>query len=179
MEILAAAVTLLGALCGVNLLLTYGLIRKMQRLSLPADAGPGLEALPKPGTQAPDFVAEGLAGEEISAERLDGSYLIGFFSVTCAPCRERLPEFTEFLSELPADTNAVIAIVGDGPDRENMIGMARRTTAHVIHEDNPSKLVESFGVNRFPTLLRVMDGYVASNATLVSQLVTASYGLRI
>jgi peroxiredoxin len=100
------------------------------------------------GPSAPDFSLPTLKGGEITLSDFHGKkvVLIDFWSTTCDPCLQEMPELVKIYNEKKAAGFEVLAISVDGPDTASGI---------------PAK-VKSTGMN-FPILLdeetEVMDRY--------------------
>ena len=99
MPILIAAVVVVGCLCLLNLLLTFGVIRRLrEHTSMLTGVGGsepppiGLAAGKPPGA----FSAVATSGEEVSGAA--GLEVVAFFSSWCSICPERVPPFVEYLS---------------------------------------------------------------------------------
>ena len=107
--LLASSVILLWIITLLNLLLTLGVIRKVNNNQQSAQKVPftthGLEA----GTAAPDFTAETLDGEQVSLATYAGRSIdFHFLSAHCMPCREVLSEILELA---PLAANAGVEFV--------------------------------------------------------------------
>ena len=106
--LLTSSVILLWIIVLLNLLLTLGIIRKINNES-PAQNDSFTKHGLEEGTAAPDFTAETLDGERVSLATYAGrSTDFHFLSVHCTPCREILPELLEFA---PLAANAGIEFV--------------------------------------------------------------------
>ncbi|MBT2500068.1 redoxin family protein [Agromyces sp. ISL-38] len=163
----------------LNLLLTYGVVRRLRehgtRLSKVEAGGNGGgadslgPASPAPGTSVPSFEAAAVDGSVVSsATTSQGEKYMGFFSPTCAPCRERLPEFISFAQRRSPDDVVVIIQDGDGASE---MAAAATGVARVIIDDGPGgQLIESFQVDRFPTLIALQDGVVTTNTSIMGGL---------
>jgi peroxiredoxin len=93
--LLTSSVILLWIVVLLNLLLTLGIIRKLNNQSSAQSSSFTTHGLEK-GTVAPDFTAETLDGEQVSLASYAGrSVAFYFLSAHCAPCREILPELLE------------------------------------------------------------------------------------
>ncbi|MEV5889568.1 hypothetical protein [Nonomuraea fuscirosea] len=163
MQYLVAAVVLVALLCGLNLLLTVGVIRRLRRQG----AAPAMttESLP-PGTRIPEFAATTTSGEPISDELLGAPALIGFFSHGCRPCEDLLPLFAE---RARGTSDAVLAVVVAAPGEDNAaeIGLLAEV-ARVVTELPQGPLQTAFKVDAFPTVLTIGAGdtVVTSGHTL-------------
>ena len=95
MPYLVAAVTLVGAICLVDLLLTVGVIRRLRHHADLLSRLPGLGfGLPDGsplaiGTRPTDFTATTTAGEPVTPASLGDRTVLAFFMSQCQPCSER------------------------------------------------------------------------------------------
>lgn len=118
MPVLVAAVGLTAALCLVNLLLTFGVVRRLrehgQMLSEPRTP-PEVTGL-LPGESPGAFTAVSAAGKQLSDAT--GVRIAAFFSTTCSVCPERVEPFISYVSAHGLGREDVLAvIVGNGqPD---------------------------------------------------------------
>jgi thiol-disulfide isomerase/thioredoxin len=153
MGVLGAAVALTAAIGGLNLLLLYGVIRRLRThsellasLSGPATDGPALHAHVAP------FAVSTVDGRELSHAALHEDTLVGFFAPDCAPCEELLPRFIEQAQGTPR----VVAVVAEGPGEDGYVARLQ-PVATVVGGAGAAQLAAAFGVRGFPTLCRV-DG---------------------
>ena len=95
-SVIVISVVMLWAIVLFNLLLTFGLIRRMNTRS----RMPSGEML-KIGAPAPAFTAETLTGETVTLAQFAGRRLaLLFMSSTCDPCLEKLPELQRLVLQL-------------------------------------------------------------------------------
>jgi peroxiredoxin len=107
--------------------------------------------------RAPDFTLKGMKGESVSLSSLRGKVvLLNFWTKTCGPCLEEMPELAELTKILQSRTDvAVIAVSTDeGPDA------VRDTLKSVLREDTPpftvlfdpenDVVLGKFGTHLFP-----------------------------
>jgi thiol-disulfide isomerase/thioredoxin len=93
--LLISSLVLLWIVVLLNLLLTLGIIRKINAQPAVPDDSSAPHGLPA-GTTAPDFTAQTLDGSPVSLAMYAGkSVAFQFLSVHCKPCREILPELLE------------------------------------------------------------------------------------
>lgn len=161
MPYLTAAVILVGAATAVNLVLTFGIIRRM-RLSA-QKAEPPRTVAPPPklpvGTELAPFTATTVDGREVGRESLLGERsLIGFFSTSCGACKEQAPGFVSYAEAEGYDAGRVLAVV-QGPAEETdafVTHLAGETAAPgVIVEPAGGPVSEALGVAAYPLFYRV------------------------
>jgi hypothetical protein len=146
---LYALVAVFGALSLLNLLLTFGIIRRLRR-STPTNALVG------------DFTAEDLDGRPVSSTELAGRTLVGFFSPGCDACRERLADF----AAAARSQQALAVVTSDAASAAEYLPSLTPVSRVVLQEpDGP--LVRAFPVTSFPSFFVVESGrVVAGGATL-------------
>ncbi len=98
MAILIAAVVVVGGLCLLDLLLTFGVIRRLREHTrmLTAAAGPAQIVGLAVGESPEPFTAETISGDVVTGPT--GLRVIAFFSSWCSVCPERVPPFVEYVS---------------------------------------------------------------------------------
>jgi thiol-disulfide isomerase/thioredoxin len=177
-----ATLILLSVLTCLNLLLTYGVIRRLrtheERLADASEPGMRMsDSTPRVGTPIPEFRVPTLDGGEVTREQLAvGERYVGFFSVHCPPCRERLPEFVRFVSENAVPRDPLVVISGM-PDerRDDMVAAVGGAARLVVDDHDPGTLEQLFRIERLPCLLMLRDGVVVANATIIGQLPGTSH----
>jgi hypothetical protein len=112
MPILIAAIVIVGGLCLSDLLLTFGVIRRLRehadmlagaRASRPPVTG--LETGQPPGA----FSATTTAGDLV--DNAAGLRVVAFFSSSCPACPAMVPPFTEYVRSLLVGRDSVLAVV--------------------------------------------------------------------
>lgn len=171
------AITLIGLLAAANLLLTFGVIRRLRQYPVEqADSGRRDDSAwgdvaASPGTAIAEFAATDADGRPVGAEMLTGRRLVGFFSPDCQPCKERLPEFLQVASQRPGGRDEVLAVIAASPARAADLLGRLRPVARVVVEQEEGTVQQAFGVNGFPAFVAIADGnVVASDFNLASVL---------
>ncbi|MEU8826284.1 redoxin domain-containing protein [Streptomyces sp. NPDC048636] len=157
MPFLIAAVVVLAVLCLLNLLLTFGVIRKLRAGQSDTFAGdnPGL-MIPN-GSAMPEFEAETIDGETISRETLRDA-LIGFVSPHCSACKEQLPNFVEIAGRHRALGRTVVAFIHGDTEDARKLAEPLHGIAHVVIEDADEGPTEkAFKVEGYP-VFGIVDG---------------------
>jgi hypothetical protein len=173
-SIVLAVAVLVGALAVLNLVLTYGVIRRLRehtRMLADQTSADTPLALPAAGTPLPGFSATTADGTVVTDADLAGPpAFVGFFSATCAPCKEQLPQFVERLAGV--DPRRLVVVLSDAQvapaDAETMLAAARGH-ARILMEPRDG-LPETFGVNRYPTMLTIDNGVVLANTQVAARL---------
>jgi thiol-disulfide isomerase/thioredoxin len=169
MSYLVAAVTLVGAICLVDLLLTVGVIRRLRTHAellsrLPAQ---GLELPEGPplavGSRPADFTATTTAGEPVTQASLGAQTVLGFFMSQCQPCSELLPQFVRYAAELPASYPRPLAVVVGDDGQAAEYAQRLSQVARVVTEPAFGTVSTAFSVRGFPAVAILDDqGTVAA-----------------
>jgi thiol-disulfide isomerase/thioredoxin len=166
------AVGLLGAF---NLLLAYGLVRRMRehadlisRLSDLVSGRSSAGSIAAAGTRVPAFRAVTVDDEVVDRDELGTSTLVGFFSPGCAPCEELLPQFVAAARAMPGGRAAVLAVVVSDDSSGAHLLDALRDVAFVVAEGRGGELGAAFGVNSYPATCQIdATGIVTSTRLAV------------
>jgi hypothetical protein len=179
-QLAAVAISLVGALCVLDLLLTLAVIRRLRevgtRLSALERSSPsrGPSLLPV-GASVPEFSAVTAAGEPLSERALAGGRsLVAFLHGGCAPCRDLVPELKAYAAGPAGGGRHVLAVVvgeEDGP--ANGLAGELREVATVVRGADAPPVASAFAVTGFPTLYAVADGRVQAAGPDALQLLRA------
>jgi hypothetical protein len=173
--VLVAVVVVLSIVTGLNLLLTFGVIRRLRLHSeVLRTGGSGAVSdadimLPVGARPAPFAPATTTAGEPLAHDDLRG-VLVGFFSHDCDGCRRQLPEFVTLVGSLGPER--VVAVVVDGDANANRaILAALEPVARVVTEAHGGPLQRAFAVQGFPAMgVLDADGRVTRATMAVTDL---------
>jgi thiol-disulfide isomerase/thioredoxin len=163
-----AALVLVGGLALLNLLVTYGLIRRVREQAVMlndlvgglAPAADGELDRPAGGPVAP-FRAEALVGTAVDAGWFDRPTLVGFFSPGCRPCAELIPRFVA-----AAATTRALAVVDPAPVDDGEYRRALTGHATVVAGEQARAVVAAFGVRAFPAACTVdATGVITATGT--------------
>lgn len=160
MELLAAAVVVVGLLSMANLLLMVGVIRRLRKMATQSEFGsPMMDGL-LVGERMPEFAAMTTAGEPVTHELVSGPALIAFFSPGCPPCEELLPRF---IARARTSSSQAFAVVVADPGEDVAEKVERlREVARVVVEPPMGDLQRAFKVQGYPTVYVIdADGTVA------------------
>jgi thiol-disulfide isomerase/thioredoxin len=155
------AVVVLTLLCLGNLLLTVGVIRRLNEHTAALDdlAGEPPGVMRPAGETVDGFATIARDGTPVTLESLGGPTLVGFFSPGCGPCHERLPQFVARARRTPAG-RALGVVVGAGAEAQDMAAELA-DVATVVVEDSRGVLSTAFGVKGFPAFALVdADGRI-------------------
>lgn len=174
MVYLAAAVVVVGLLCLLNLLLTFGVIRRLREHAKRLDTMPQQMASPlgvAVGEAPADFTATTTTGETVSRAGLAGPVLVGFFSPGCEPCATELPRFIEYARTMPGGAERVLAVVEGGATEASDYVDRLEPVARVVVEEHGGPVKSAFKLFAFPTIyLLGADGTVVAGGTMVSDI---------
>jgi hypothetical protein len=154
MPYLVAAVIFVGALCVLDLLLTFGVIRRLRAMPASQAHDHGLDvsvSTLKPGQSAKPFTAETtMTGTTVSGPA--GLRLVAFFSTRCSLCPKRAPSFVSYVRANGLRSEDVLAIVtsidGDLSDATYLDDVA--AVARVCAEEPDGPVAAAFQVTGFP-----------------------------
>jgi hypothetical protein len=177
MPYLVAAVTLVGAICLLDLLLTIGVIRRLRQhadllskvsaLGLELPEGPPLAI----GTRPADFTATTTAGEPVTPASLGPQTVLGFFMSQCQPCSELLPQFVRYAAELPSTYPRPLAVVVGDDAQAAEYAERLSEVARVVAEPPFGPVSTAFSVRGFPAVATLDEqGAVAAAASRLLDL---------
>ncbi|MFF9813222.1 peroxiredoxin family protein [Streptomyces sp. NPDC014006] len=163
MPFLAGAVVVLAVLCLLNLLLTFGVIRKRRAQAAETSDRVVVGLIVPSGSTVPSFTAVTTTGERITRDGL-GETMLGFFTPDCRACKERLPRFVEQARATAALTGrSVLAVVHGTPEEAREQVAALPAVAHVVVEEGDGPLGEAFDITGHPVFgLLTADGTLAA-----------------
>jgi hypothetical protein len=162
MPVLIAAVAMLGAVCLLDLVLTFGVIRRLRVHSelLSQDRTPGPPVIGLGVGESPGgFTAVSTSGALLAGPA--GIRVTAFFSALCSICPERVPPFVDYLAEhrIPADSVLVVLHATDSQPAPFAGELAQ--VGQVCVEADDGELARTFRVNGYPAFcLLDADGQV-------------------
>ena len=170
MSSLAIAVVLTSALGVFNIAITLSLIHRIKTMRLTSASA---SSLPSPGTRIQPFGAVTITGRELSAADLSsGSALLAFLSVGCPPC----DRVKERLIDAPP-TGEIICFIDGALDGDTISSEANEAIAalsrfsEVVAVERGWSTHSPFGIEAFPTLLRVTNGTISAAGIKISEVV--------
>ncbi|HKE18036.1 MAG TPA: TlpA disulfide reductase family protein [Kofleriaceae bacterium] len=160
---LTFAVVFFAALSALNLLLTFGVIRRLREhdeaLASEGVARGPISRMLSPGEAPSEFTAVDIDGAALSRDELTAG-LVSFFTPDCQPCEARLPEFMRAAEREPSGRAGVLAVVvGDPVDAEPM-SRALAPVARVFIEMPGGALTTAFRVSGYPATCRLDRGHI-------------------
>lgn len=174
MPYLVVAIVLLGLVAGTNLIFTYGVVRRLRehttRLDAMAAGQPEPDLILPAGAEPSPFdPVLTTTGESIGRDDLAGGALVGFFSASCAPCREQAPRFAERAAA--GDRGRVLAVAVGTPEATRDLVTLLEPVARVVVEIEEGPLHRAFAVQGYPAMCVLDgDGRVKAPASAVERL---------
>jgi hypothetical protein len=155
MSISLLVIAAIGAVALFNLLLTYGLIRRVRALDQRIGGGEAL--LPHAGRRIEAFAASTTEGITVTeADLADGEHVVALLSAGCGSCESIVAE----LAERRSGTRPWLFLHdahAEGAD--GLVAAARQAGRVALVDHGPVSI--AFGVQSFPAVLRIVDGLVA------------------
>ncbi|GAA2063994.1 TlpA family protein [Streptomyces albiaxialis] len=151
MPFLTAAVVILAVLCLLNLLLTFGIIRKLKAGGGTGAASSAPALMLPNGSAVPEFEAETLDGDRVSAETLRNA-LVGFVSTSCPACKEKLPHYAKLAERHRALGRTVVTFVHGDTTEALEMAEPLRSLSHVVIEDTEGQgpTEKAFAIEGYP-----------------------------
>lgn len=159
MTIVIAAIVLVGALCVLNLLLTFGVLRRLR------EHGEALHA----NAEAFSVELVRFVGKPMPESIPQSPQLVGFFKAGCGAC---VIEARQFAKE-SRRTKALAVVIGSGHDVGPLLELL--SDVPTISDPDASELVKSADVAVMPSFLRMdADGVVRSAEATVGAVLEPS-----
>jgi hypothetical protein len=158
MAILGAAIVVVGLLCLTDLLLTFGVIRRLREHTEQLTGFSGQDA---PVTDLADgeipapFTALSTGGEQLSGPA--GLRLVAFFSAGCSACPERVPAFLDYLRANQIARDEVFVVITSAQPDPVSYAEQLAEVAPVGVEPLDGELAAAFKVRGFPSFF-LLDG---------------------
>jgi thiol-disulfide isomerase/thioredoxin len=169
MPYLIAAVVIVGVLCVLNLLLTYGVIRRLREHGeLLAKGGPAVpDLMARPGAVVGPFAATTVDGDELVADDLGPGTLVGFFSPSCPACVHQLPEFVDAAAAHPGGRDGVLAVVGGHEEAAEQVA-ALSSGARVVVAAPGAEIEKAFEVKGYPAFAMLGEDRVVTASGMMA-----------
>jgi hypothetical protein len=154
MAALTAAVVLVGLICVADLLLTFGVVRRLRQHAeqLAGVGQAGAMGAPVSG------LAEGESPAAFASVTLDGQPITGpagmrmaaFFSTSCSACPGQVAPFVDYVtSHQFASDNVLVVVLGaveqPPPYLDDLVGVGQ-----IVFEEYGGNVSEAFKVSGFP-----------------------------
>ncbi|MFF5235381.1 TlpA family protein disulfide reductase [Dactylosporangium sp. NPDC000521] len=156
MDYLAVATVVALVSTAFNLLLTFGVIRKLREHDTRLAPPPVPDSGPPTGSTIAPLTATTVAGRQVSTVDADRATLVGFFTPGCKPCADSIPEFLDRHARTGVAAVAVVVtdVAGSGLYAE------RLAEVDVLIEPGGGSWATAFRVSSFPTLCLIDRGGV-------------------
>jgi hypothetical protein len=152
-----------------NLLLTFGVIRKLRDHDARLAPLPVRAAGPSTGSTVPTVTATTVAGRRVSTVDPDRVTLIGFFTPGCKPCADSIPQFLDV--PVRAGVGAVAVVVTDTDAVDGGPYVNKLAAVDVVVERSGGNWATALQVTSFPMLCLVdRDGAVLGSGNAFSAL---------
>ena len=158
MAILSAAIVVVGLLCLTDLLLTFGVIRRLREQTERLANFNGVDAPVSDlavGEAVAPFTARSVSGEPLSGPA--GLRMVAFFSAGCSACPERVPAFVDYVRANQIARDSVIAVIISSQPEPVSYQEDVAAVAPVRVEPLDGGLADAFKVRGFPTFF-LLDG---------------------
>jgi hypothetical protein len=174
MAVLGAAVVVLAVLVVFNLLITFAVLRRLRSHEslLARGTGGGDRGTELLGRRLPEFAALSTSGATVTNVS-DTVRLVGFFSATCAPCRDQAAAFAAH-----DDPNRLaIVLMEDAPEvDQDAILAALAGSPTIVAEPTSVELVTAMEVRSFPQILQIDPAGVVVDARRSVRALAATGG---
>lgn len=190
MAYLTALVFLLGLLCVLNLVLTFGIVRRLRRegggsgVGAEASTGAGArkytgESHITEGAIVAPFIATDVHATPVSLRDLRPGHLVAFVSPACPTCADSLPSLVAVARERGAEqVLAVVVTSGRGPDTDPAPYVSALTgAARVVVTRSGDELPRAFAVTGFPAYVVMGEGGRVATADIVLSRVRGQVGV--
>jgi redoxin len=167
--VLAAGLVIVAAVAVLNLLLTFGVIRRLREhtdlLADGAGASRGAPTMVGVGESIAPFTATALDGSLVSLDRFADPTLVGVFAPGCEACEEKLPVFVNHAESFPGGRQNVLALVVASDDASAAPYVdALAEVAVVVREDSHGPVSAALGITGYPSFAHVEGGVVRASA---------------
>lgn len=175
MPLLVSWMIVLSVFTALNLLFTFGVIRRLREHTKLLSKSSGADesgVMLAAGERIGDFSAAGSDGVRITRGSFAKPTLVGFFSPKCPACSERLPRFIALAEKMPERRAQVMAVIVGGDDEENAVLRGDLdAVATVLTDVERGPVVRAFGVNGYPAFAVLdEDGVVSSSGFDTEQI---------
>jgi thiol-disulfide isomerase/thioredoxin len=159
MSVLVVAVVLVALLCLLDLLLTFGVIRRLKEHTSHLEkllAGGGFEnPLPTIGDTVGEFTATTVEGKSVSQDSFSMETLVAFFSPSCEPCKAKLPGFAEYAADWVNDQRQVITVVTGPVEQTAEMVDSLKPVSTVVTDGVDGPISQAFKARSTPTFCLV------------------------
>ncbi len=170
------AIVLLSVLVVANMLLTWGMVRRLRVLQEQVAAGghPSPENGLHPGDPAPDFTALTPAGDTVTRDEVvSGETVLVFMSPHCEACEEHLPTVRE-LGRVAGGPAALAVVDGTREESGHLLDGLQGEVPVLFAPRGVSDLFDRYQVVTFPSSYVVgADGRITGSHLDLHELLPA------
>lgn len=170
------AIVLLSVLVVANMLLTWGMVRRLRMLQEQVAAGghPSPENGLHPGDPAPDFTALTPAGDTVTRDEVvSGETVLVFMSPHCEACEEHLPTVRE-LGRVAGGPAALAVVDGTREESGHLLDGLQGEVPVLFAPRGVSDLFDRYQVVTFPSSYVVgADGRITGSHLDLDELLPA------
>ena len=176
MVYLTAAVVVVAVLCALNLLLIFGVVRRLRVHGelLAQRPGGAPDLIAGAGTAVGAFAASTIDGDPVGAEDLASGTLVGFFSPGCSACVTAVPRFVDAAASRGGEQHRTLAVVVGSQDGAAEYVSSLSPTARVVVEQHGAEIEKAFGVRGYPAFALVGDSGVLTVSGDLERVVAAA-----
>ncbi|EXG82763.1 TlpA family protein disulfide reductase [Cryptosporangium arvum] len=159
MAYVVAALVVTNVLTLLNLLLLFGVIRRLrEQQNNPVPPGrPGPASLPV-GTPIEAFTTTDTDGRTLARDALPDGAVVAFFSPGCAPCEVLRPKFVAHAESRPGGRDGVVAVVvGPPSETAEYVSLLAPVARVVVEEPGQGVVAAAFAVTGYPAVFQ-LDG---------------------
>ncbi|WP_406859401.1 hypothetical protein ABZO31_03375 [Streptomyces sp. HUAS MG47] len=152
MDLSDALTGLLTVLCLFNLVLSYGIVRRLRAMARARAGSPATVS-----GRVEDFTVTATSGARVSRAELVPDSVLGFFSPGCPPCAALLPRFVAAVEDAGLPAERVLAVVMPGEDDAEARQYAQRLArvATVVAGEQARTVSAACGVQGFPAVCAI------------------------
>lgn len=162
-----AAVAVLTLLCLGNVLLTFGVIRRLNEHTAILDdlAGEPPAVLRPAGEVVGDFAATARDGTPVTPDLLGPPTFVAFLTPGCGPCQQRLPDIVTRARRAPAGRTLAVVVTPsfEGDAAAQALADQLGGVATLVVESPRGPLSTAFGVTGFPAFALVVEGRIEAS----------------
>ncbi len=172
MPFVIAAVVIVGVICTVDLLLTYGVVRRLRehtRQLASLSVGTTASIMATKGSAIGEFSATDRTSAALSRATFTEPTLVGFFTPGCPPCEALLPRFVSAAHRWRDMSRQVLAVVAPGPADDTYV-QRLAPVARVVVGEHASTVAAAFEVRGFPVVCLADGGVVIEDRVDLDKL---------
>jgi hypothetical protein len=162
-SLVIAALCAVGALSVMTFLFSLSFARRLRQMAVDPRLSPSASPtlLPTLGTEIQVFDAVTLDGTAISNDDFAGVSTVAIFvSTTCEACQR----LSKQLLSRPLDEPTIVFVNGRDSSVPAFASAFNTAANHVVWSGDDESIRLAFGVEAFPTLLRVNKGFITEAA---------------